>query len=256
MPQLVSRRTLAAGAVWSVPTLAVATIAPAYASSCTPRSVTTTWNGNYTRASDTAGTYTVPDPDGSGRQVGMTMSIRSSFGTNTQAGSQRYNKQKPASSNAPADNNLHVISGYYSGGDALALHQSPISDAQKTATATAANSQTVTFAFSRPVRGLTFSAAIIDSSDGDYWDGVEVSGSPTVALSPKLTRSGDLVRMSDGNTIVGKTTDDGTATYTFASTVSSFTLTYYNLSSTGSAGVDGDQIIYLSPFTFTYDPCD
>lgn len=157
-----TRRAITKGALWAMPAAAASYAAPAYAASCNPVSTITEWAGaNYKQASSTSGTYTVPDPDGAGRGTGMTVKVSSAFGTNTQAGNQLKTR----------DDNLRGISTSRGGfSNTLALHQSPIKDHLKTETATPANSQTVTFTFSKPVTGLSFTIADIDSAARDFRD--------------------------------------------------------------------------------------
>lgn len=245
----VSRRVLTKGIAWSVPTVVASVAAPAYAASCSPVSTTTPWKSpNYVYTSATAGTYTVPDPDGTGPGTGMTVKVSSVFGSNTQAGNQAQT----------TNNNLRGITASRGGmTDTLALHQSPKSNAAKTNTATPANSQTVTFTFSKPVTGLSFTIADIDSAARDFRDQVTVSGvvvsTPTNSLY--VQSSGGTATSIGTNTRIDEASDAGNVKFTVSGSVTSITITYYNTTSASDRSIDGDQGVYISPLAFTYNPC-
>lgn len=245
----VSRRALTKGIAWSVPTVVASVAAPAYAASCSPVSTTTPWtSANYVRTAETAGTYTVPDPDGTGPGTGMTVKVSSAFGNNTKAGNQA----------GTTNYNLRGITASRGGmTDTLALHQSPKSNAAKTNTATPANSQTVTFTFSKPVTGLSFTIADIDSAARDFRDQVTVSGvvvsTPTDSLY--VQSSGGTATSISTNSRIDDASDAGNVKFTVSGTVTSITITYYNTTSASDPWIDGDQGVYISPLAFTYNPC-
>lgn len=245
-----TRRAITKGALWAMPAAAASYAAPAYAASCSPVSTITEWAGaNYKQASSTSGTYTVPDPDGAGRGTGMTVKVSSVFGSNTQAGNQLKTR----------DDNLRGISTSRGGfSNTLALHQSPIKDHLKTETATPANSQTVTFTFSKPVTGLSFTIADIDSAARDFRDQVTVSGvvvsTPTNSLYVQSS-GGTATSISTNTRIDEASSDAGNAKFTVSGTVTSITITYYNTTSASFSSIDGDQGVYISPLAFTYNPC-
>lgn len=250
----VSRRALTKGIAWSVPTVVASVAAPAYAASCPPVSTTTPWKSpNYEYTFATAGTYTVPDPDGTGPGTGMTVKVSSVFGSNTQAGNQNVNHA------GKTDNNLHGITASRGGmTDTLALHQSPKSDAAKTNTATEANSQTVTFTFSKPVTGLSFTIADIDSATSDFRDQVTVSGGVVVSTptnSLYVESSGGTATSIGMNTRIDEASNAGNVKFTVSGTVTSITITYYNTTSASYPSIDGDQGVFISPLAFTYNPC-
>lgn len=246
----VSRRALTKGIAWSVPTVVALVAAPAYAASCPPVSTTTPWKSpNYEYTSATAGTYTVPDPDGTGPGTGMTVKVSSVFGSNTQAGNQAKT----------TNNNLRGIPETRGGmTDTLALHQSPKSNAAKTNTATPANSQTVTFTFSKPVTGLSFTIADIDSATSDFRDQVTVSGGVVVSTptnSLYVESSGGTATSIGMNTRIDEASNAGNVKFTVSGTVTSITITYYNTTSASYPSIDGDQGVFISPLAFTYNPC-
>jgi hypothetical protein len=156
-----SRRTVVRGAAWSVPVIAVAANAPAFAASpCVNKSalLPVTWSATSTTTSQTGTTtngttvnvgaaYTqsglTPGSIGSGNLSAQTVgATRDSFGI---------------VNNSPA-----LLSGDPS-----------------------ANFQTVTFTFTQPVFGLTFSIDDIDRGTG-YWDYVSLAATPTEAPSAAL----------------------------------------------------------------------
>lgn len=245
-----TRRAITKGALWAMPAAAASYAAPAYAASCSPVSTITEWAGaNYKQASSTSGTYTVPDPDGAGRGTGMTVKVSSAFGNNTKAGNQA----------GTTNYNLRGITASRGGmTDTLALHQSPKSNAAKTNEATQANSQTVTFTFSKPVTGLSFTIVDIDSAYSDFRDQVTVSGGVVVSTptnSVYVEAKGGTATSIGMNTRIDDASDAGNVKFTVSGTVTSITITYYNTTSASDPWIDGDQGVYISPLAFTYNPC-
>lgn len=247
----VSRRALTKGIAWSVPTVVASVAAPAYAASCPPVSVTTPWtSANYKYTSATAGTYTVPDPDGTGPGTGMTVKVSSVFGDNTQAGNHA----------GTTNYNLSGSTGTRGGmTGTLVLHQSPKSNAAKTSTATPANSQTVTFTFSKPVTGLSFTIADIDSAASDFRDQVTVSGGVVVSTATDnryvQTSGGTAYSIGTNTPIDEASSNAGNVKFTVSGTVTSITVTYYNTTAASDPRIDGDQGVFISPLAFTYTPC-
>lgn len=245
-----TRRAITKGALWAMPAAAASYAAPAYAASCSPVSTITEWAGaNYKQASSTSGTYTVPDPDGAGRGTGMTVKVSSVFGSNTQAGNQRKTR----------DDNLRGISTSRGGfSNTLALHQSPIENPLKTGTATLANSQTVTFTFSKPVTGLSFTIADVDSNAYDFVDQVTVSGgivASSATNSQYVRASGGTATPVNANRPIDDGGTSGNVKFTVSGSVTSITITYYNITSASDPRIDGDQGVFISPLAFTYNPC-
>jgi len=183
----------------------------------------------------------------------MTIAVASTFGTNTKAGAQL----------TTTNENLTALSGTFarSINSPLRLHQSPRDNTQKSSTPRSANSQTVTFSFSRAVSNLRFTVGDIDGAAQDHVDGISVAGgtfTTTFADPTYLTNSGGVIQPA---TTTRDTPQDnasssaGNVTFAFSTAVSTLTLTYYNLRQQYSTNIDGDQGVYISPFTFTYVPC-
>lgn len=175
MPDLASpsRRTVVRGAAWSVPVIAVATSAPAFATSpCANKTalLPVTWSGTSTTTSQT-GTTT------NGTTVSVTAAYTRSGLTPGSIGSGNLGSQ--AASRA---------------GDSFAIvNNSPALLSGDAST----NFQTVTFTFSQPVFGLTFSIDDIDRGSG-YWDWVSLNATPAELPTPGYAA---------GTTITGAGTD-------------------------------------------------
>ncbi len=130
------------------------------------------------------------------------------------------------------------------------------------------NRQEVVITFSRPVTGLSFGIVDIDSSTGNWYDQVELTGTTGVGTnaaaytqSPVATTTDNSVvvwgdgsqgqpwRPRAGNLNVGSGQSAGNKVVTFTTAVKTLTLVYWN-----SAG-GGNQIIALSDFNFTAKGC-
>ncbi|NYE35767.1 hypothetical protein F4692_000871 [Nocardioides cavernae] len=258
-----SRRSVTRAAAWTVPVVAVAATAPAYAASpCDSRAGTVDWaNGSrFSRASASSATYTIPDPDGSGPGEALTLTISTTFlGSNTQLGDQGYN----SGNGVRINDNLRTttgVGGSGAGATSLQLHQSPRRDGDKVDTwTTTSNKSITTFTFSREVTGLTFTIRDIDSAFRDFWDGIALAGAAFTssrANASYVSGTGALTdpfRSSSNNLGVGDGSTDGNVAITMP-TVTSFEFHYWNLSSTGSSA-DGDQKVFLSGLSFDYKPC-
>ena len=263
-PSAVNRRTVLAGAAWSVPGVLVAAAAPAFAASCDPITTRIDWaSTNYTYIGPTSGKYTIPDLDGAGPQQAVTLTItQTSIGSNTQTGSQYYNGWYKGDPNAQTklNDNLKVTT-YNVGGTGdrgLAFHQSPKSDSNKGYST--ANLSSYSFTFSRPVSNLSFTITDIDSHQYDFDDMVSItSASPyTYTKADSTFIQGTGTYSNPFSTAYYQNVPDtgtaGNVTIKFAS-VTSFNLYYWNYESGYSSTIDGDQRIFLSDFTVTYNPC-
>ncbi|CUR62238.1 exported hypothetical protein [metagenome] len=260
---LPSRRNVVRTAAWTVPVVAAAVGAPAFAASCGTTSYT--WRldwGNettddafstaYPSAPTTnaqgvrAGTATITGPAGT---TPMTVSFTStSVGTDTRT-----------------NNNLRVDAGTYpsiggTGGTGLLLQHQNITSGR-------ANSrQEVVIAFGRPVTNLQFSVTDIDSNDqqgnnNDFYDQVELTGTRSYTFTSRgggntyvigAGTQNDPWHMYNDDTVAndsGANSDRGNVNLTYPGPVSSITLTYWT--SRGS----GNQAIFLSDFTFTAMGC-
>ncbi|MCV7719360.1 hypothetical protein M3C89_008425 [Micrococcus luteus] len=262
-----SRRAVVAGLAWSAPAAVVAASAPAFAVS--PRCLkpaTVTWNStSYRRSSETQGTYTVADPDGTaGPLKGMTVTVKNTFtGTNTSL-SYQYT---PAGSTTNAGYNLTAATRSPSIGGAtgpLALHQSPKVNTNKSENLTNANKTITTFTFTQPVTSLSFSITDIDSAASDFRDAVAlVSATPytaTIRNTATVTGNGTLGtpwRAVSRTAPVPDSSTDGTVDVRFAGTVKEFQIHYWNIApaSQSASDVDGDQAVFVSNLQLTYDAC-
>jgi hypothetical protein len=219
-PAPLARRSLVKGAAWTLPVLAVAAPAPAYAvSPCTTlTSGSLVWSNasEYNRTSANRGDGMVP-LGSSGSTVGV--AIESTFTGYT------------ALTTAPA--NLSVLATVGNTGAAgLSFTQVASSGL---VTGNPLNNQTVKFTFTQAVYHLSFLLTDFDYLANQYQDGMAISGPAFTATVPS------------GSTVVGSGTmlspfrSSGTAAYdnsasgarnvkiTFAGPVSTFSLVYWNL---------------------------
>jgi len=149
-----TRRTVVRGAAWTLPVVAAATTAPAYAASaCANRTalLPVTWSATSTTTSQTGTTTT-----------GATVTVSAAY---TQAG---------AAPGSLGTNNLSAQTAASARDSFAIVNNSPATLLGDPAT----NFQTVTFTFLQPVYGLTFSIDDIDRGTG-YWDYVSVTATPT-----------------------------------------------------------------------------
>lgn len=143
------------------------------------------------------------------------------------------------------------------------LHQSPASDANKVYSMTTTRNKSVTtFTFSETVTNLSFQIMDIDSVDRDFYDAVALSSaSPwtgtrvnATQLQGTGTTSSPWRPWNYAQAVDDQTGTAGNVRVNFP-TVTSFDLHYWNISDGWSTTLDGDQRIFLSDFTLTYDAC-
>jgi hypothetical protein len=230
-----SRRTVLRAAAWTAPAVSVAVAVPAYAA-CSPTTAKPTsyhlnWaSGVYTRSSAASGAAVVPGAAAGAQAVNV-------FVTSTVSSSRVVRT---------AQNLLGSAQG-------LELHHaSPVSAGRE-------HRQTVTFNFSRQVSGLTFSIKDVDSSQGGWWDRVELSGPRSYAVEPRNKQHNHILGSGeegkpwhyyDGDTVLANAGDKrGAVTVTYTEPVSSISLVYW----TSVAG--SNQRIWLSDFSFTASSC-
>ena len=249
-----SRRNVVRGAAWSVPVIAVATAAPAFAASpCDPRTnqvldwdgLNTTWVRAEDRRSGTA-TY---DPDLTGPIPPLTFSLSASYTGNMKPGNE-----------ASLGNALTVVpnAGGLSG-SALTLLQATTS-----ATPQGRSERGIyTFTFSRPVSNLVFTVTDIDSNSGDFDDVLEISpGYVELSRGSAVTSDNNgpggtqrYYNTSANNALNDVSSSAGNIRLRYAGPISTFTITYWNWANQFSSGVDTNQGIFLSDLTFDYKPC-
>lgn len=260
-----SRRNVVRGAAWSVPVVAVATAAPAFAASpCSDTySYAVVWND------PTRTTYVPPSaPTGTGTKTGTATAIApagsgaSNVGVLFQSTTQGTVTRTATNLTVGGTN----VGGL--GGSALQLTHSNIQVGR-------GNRQELFISFDRPVSNLAFSIADIDSSfnaqsnTANWYDQVELTGTtggiPDVAASftqsPAATTSDTSVvvwgagsstspwRPRNGNINVGAGSNAGNKRVTFTTPVKSLTLVYWN-----SAG-NQNQVIAVTDFTFNAKGC-
>lgn len=250
-----TRRTLTRAAAWSVPVVAVAATAPAYAASpCDKRTgQVLDWNGantTYTRTSNTVA-KAVLDPDGNGPVPALTVDIAASYTGNMKSG-----YETPGNQANPSLRVTTPVGGL--GVSGLSLWQATTS-----ATPQGLNdSGTYTFNFSRPVTNLQFTITDIDAQDGDFLDLLRITGAYTVvskaeALQTTYDNQGrEYFYMGYyQNAIDNSTGNGGNLTVKFAGPLTQFAISYSNFARGFDNNVDQDQAIYVSDMTFDYQPC-
>lgn len=206
-----SRRSVVRGAAWSVPVIAVAANAPAFAASpCQNKTalLPVTW-GSTSTVTSRSGSAT------NGTTVSVTAAYTQSGLTPGSLGSGNLGVQQSGASFSIVNNTPALLTG----------------DAST-------NFQTVTFNFSVPVFELTFSIDDIDRGTG-YWDYVSLNTTPAELPTPTY---------STGTTITGAGTDSN-AWRTSAATggdnlaTQAVTATYAN----GLIGISQLRLKFWSP---------
>lgn len=254
---LPSRRNVVRTAAWTVPVVAAAVGAPAFAASCGTTSYTWRLDWSNDDATDQF-TTSYPTPTTvSGVQTGVA-TITGPAGTVPVAvtfTSQMYGTMQRDADNlrvssvlSPAANN---VGGLNQGAGLNVSHQDPIPSGRD-------NRQEVSISFDRAVTGLSFTIADIDRQSGDWNDRVELTGSRTYA-GPNISGNGtngpggsnNAWRPDDAGN-AGNSSSHGNLTVTYSGTIaasSPIVLTFWN-----SSG-NGNQRIFLSDFTFTAMGC-
>jgi hypothetical protein len=251
-----SRRAVVRTAAWSVPVIAVATTAPAFAASpCDARTnQVLDWdaaNAGYSRTSDTAAKASlVPATN----VPVLTVDIAASYGGNMKPG---YELTSSGTTN-PSLRLASAIGG---------LGISGVSLWQNTTSASPQGYNDIgryTFTFSREVSNLRFTITDIDYASGDFKDALQITGAAYTVTS----RGAGVIQASDatfGRYFIANessgasnnaTGSAGNLELKFAGPVKTFTISYVNaLSGSFTNGVDTDQTIYVSDMTFDYKPC-
>ncbi|QIM21215.1 hypothetical protein G7075_08865 [Phycicoccus sp. HDW14] len=243
-----SRRSIASGMAWAVPVIAVGAAAPrAAASPCNPQAYTIAWDGAggtaYTRTGNQSGTATT-DPDGAGPVAPVTLSMSSAFTGAMQSGNESNTQNQ----------NFRVSTAQVGGLNTpgLQFEQTVNNRLSQTPPQRSAR-QTITFTFSEPVVGLTFTMTDIDALTGDFVDMVELSGTFTYAHATTRTTGAGTVASPFRNTQngdVANTSNNGNVTITYPGAITSFQLTYWN-AVTSYSGVDRNQIVTIADMAFS-----
>lgn len=237
----VGRRAVTRGAAWTAPLLAVSVAAPAFAASCvSPYRLDwgTTPYGKTVSMGVQTGTAQVPATSGSGTPVTVTFTSQVQGllgGTPTRHAE-----------------NLTVAGALDVGG--LGAAEGGLSLRHEAGHGVGVdNRQTVVISFSRPVTGLSFTIADIDSSGGliGFWDQIELNGARTFLPNPDIIGQGVALnpwRYKNATTPVDDDASGGNITVTYAGIVSgSITLLFY------SATANAAHRVFLTDFTFTAD---
>jgi hypothetical protein len=242
-----TRRTLMRGAAWSVPVVAVAAQAPAFAASpCDQQGYRLDWGvtpyvapANLT-VSPNAGVATVA---ASAEGTPITVTLTSTL---SGLGVTRYT------------GNLTVLTTTNIG--ALGAGEQGVAVRTNGTSLTSLSSQTITVTFSRPVSNLSFTIVDIDR-DANFNDRVIMSPLPTsYTRAATVDGSGDAgletansgpFRQTGSTTNLDDTSGAGNVTVRYAGGTSftSFQILYFNASSSGPQG------ILLSDFIFTARGC-
>jgi hypothetical protein len=257
-----SRRTIVRGAAWSVPVVAVAATAPAFAASpCTDGIFATMdWSVpryyrqggqnrdrgyGYTRTNNSTATYLTQDPDGGGPQLPISVNISVSYGSNT-----------------TADVDQLFLSDVNIGGTGapgLTFHQTPANVNNLSSTLNNANKSVITFAFSRPVTEMSFTMTDIDSASSDFRDAVGIAGATISSFS--IANTGQVggvgtvanpFKVIPNNSAIDNTTGTGGNVNVTLTNFSTFELHYWNGQPAGSGG---DQKVFFTNPTVKYYPC-
>lgn len=248
-----TRRTLTRAAVWSVPVIATASAAPAFAASPCDKRIAQVldWDGNrvtYTRTNSTVA-KAVLDPDGVGPVPALTMDVVATYTGNMKPGYESAAEPNPNFRVATPVGGLGV--------SGLSLWQATSSPTPQGS----ADLGTYTFTFSRPVTNLVFTLTDIDSQSGDFWDVVRPSAGFVVddqAATVGSDTSGGGQRFyaaSNSAPVDNGFGAGGNLRLRYAGPISTFSISYYNGASSFAFGVDQDQAIYISDLTFDYTPC-
>jgi hypothetical protein len=239
-----SRRAVTRAAAWTVPVIAVAATAPAYAASCTPVAVAV---GNATGANRVSSTeYTVTFNAGAGSSPINTMTVKATYDAGMAV---RDDGPNGANDNFTIQNPVGGLNTY-----GLVMGQRLTSRASNPAAF-----GHYTYTFTKPVTNLSFTLTDIDSTTGDFWDSVWLTpGFSTPKLSTGMKGTGtqaDPIRQTGSNTAVNNASGtNGNATINYPGTISSFTIHYSN-AQTGTISADPDQVVTIANFAFNYQPC-
>ncbi len=251
-----SRRNVVRGAAWSVPVIAVATAAPAFAASpCVNRSVvvststaaTTAPAQGYTRTSNTAASWRTADPDG----AGTVYSAANIAVTATKLGQLEYGF------NTATNNLIPYATGGVTG---ISINQRPT--ATTSPRGYAQRSET-TFNFQRLVYNLSFTIADISKSGSAtgtsaFWDAVWVESDGTWSVTTRDidvvgggTSSMDPLTPRNNAPDVGDT-DPNNVTLTFTTRCTYVKLYYWSATKATSSG--GGQGITISNMSMQLAP--
>ena len=242
-----SRRTVTRAAAWSVPVVAAAATAPAYAASCMPLTDVTfaSWTGAISNGGLTyTQTYT---PPGGTATAAVDMKIAAVYTGAMKAGSE--------TAGGPALYDVfNPVGGL--GKPGLGLIQSVTRPRDQNAPGRSARG-TYTFSFTKPVSNLRITFTDVDQTSGDFLDRMEIGGAVWQEVSRGSGISGGGSQTSPyagGAAYNDGTSGAGNVAVKFAGPVSSFVVTYWN-AETSWSGVDRNQAVFVADVKFDYQPC-
>lgn len=249
-----SRRTVTRAAAWSVPVVAAAAAAPAYAASCAPVRMTVA-NVVYAatqRVSAVRWTTTF-DPDGSGSKPNNVLTVEATYDNDMKVRNDAGTTSGGANDNFTIQQAVGALGTY-----GLVMAQRPSLD---TPTAPLNADGHYKFTFTRAVSNLTFTLTDIDSAAGDFLDSVVLTSGFTFVIPGTSTLQGEGTvakpfRPKSTNTPIDNTNSSaGNVTITYPGPITTFTVDYRNAASSFAANVDQDQVVTISNFAFDYRPC-
>jgi len=206
-----SRRSVVRGAAWSVPVVAVAATAPAFAASpCANRTalLPVSWSSTYSTTRQTGSIAGTP-------VVNVTAGYTS---TTLGPGSLNAQNLTPSTVGSLTRDSISLV------------NNSPTTGTLSPE----GNFQTVTFAFTRDVYGLTFSIDDIDRVTGSYFDHVFLAGAPetpAVTLGSAVTGGGTSTNPWRTTGTSGDNATNQTVTVTYPNglvPMTSLTLRFYS----------------------------
>lgn len=248
---LTSRRKIVRTAAWAAPAVALATAAPAHASSqptdpCTPKNVVINWSNTATWSRSADGTSAVATLNpGTADQISMCV-------TATPVNSMRIGSSTKGNDNFKLTQD--AIGGTADRG--LTFHQFQASSSPQGRTNRIVYTFSFTDAAGAPitVTNIQFMLADLDSTAGDFWDAVDLSaGFSLVGRGAGIVGSGTPTspfQNSSENTPYPNESGQGNVTVLYPA-ASSFAITYWSAVRRFS-GVDTDQKIFLSNLSFSY----
>lgn len=245
----ITRRRVVRGSAWAAPAIVVGAAAPrAAASPCPPVSYTIDWsNSSFVRTSSTKAIIRATSQNASAPRI--TLTVTASYTGEMKSGTEF--------SGDTSLTTLGQVGGSFTSG--LKIEQS-VTTPYYYPTPKRAALGTYTFAFTGAdgnpvsVSNLAFTVTDIDSTAGDFWDVVELSGSFSSTAGSRVTGTGTIgspATATSSNAPVADTTSSaGNLNVTYQAPTSSLTLTYWS-NAQWYSGVDRSQGIYIAGMKFS-----
>lgn len=245
----ITRRRVVRGSAWAAPAIVVGAAAPrAAASPCPPVSYTIDWsNSSFVRTSSTNASIRATSQNASAPPITLTVTAQ-------------YTGAMKSGTERSGDTSLSAVPGQVGGSftSGLRIQQTVTTPVYYTPERAARG--TYTFAFTGAdgspvsVSNLAFTVTDIDSTAGDFWDVVELSGSFSSTAGSGVTGTGTLgspaTATSSDAPVADATSSAGNLNVTYQTPTSSVTLTYWNNAQRFS-GVDRSQGIYIAGMKFS-----